>query len=85
MEQNVVGNKEVVEAVPMKRQSKKFSLIESATNVAIGYGVAVSAQMAIFPLYDIEISINQNLEIGMLFTLISLVRSYVIRRIFNKI
>jgi len=65
-------------------QSRWHSAIESLTNVAIGYGVALASQLLIFPFYDIDISLQDNIAIGVWFTLISLVRSYVIRRYFNK-
>ena len=59
------------------------SLIESLMNIAIGYGVALASQLVIFPLFDIHIPLSSNLWIGLWFTIISLVRSYVIRRWFN--
>ena len=64
-------------------QSRLASLIESALNIVIGYGVAVLAQLMIFPLFDIHIALSDNLMIGALFTLVSLVRSYALRRLFN--
>lgn len=64
-------------------QSKLSSLIESIMNILIGYGVAIVSQLAIFPMFDIYISISANLWIGAWFTAISLVRSYVVRRWFN--
>lgn len=67
----------------MKGQSKKHSLIESMANILVGYGVALASQLAIFPIYGIHISLNDNIAIGIWFTVISLVRSYVIRRWFN--
>lgn len=66
-------------------QSRKGSLIESLANIAIGYGVAVGAQMVIFPMFGIHIDHADNFAIGALFTIVSLVRSYVLRRLFNKI
>jgi hypothetical protein len=66
-------------------QTRTHSLIESATNIAIGYSVALASQLAIFPLYGIHIPLSDNLAIGAWFTVISLARSYVIRRWFNKI
>jgi len=65
-------------------QSRWHSAIESLSNVAIGYGVALASQLLIFPFYDIDISLQDNIAIGVWFTLISLVRSYVIRRYFTK-
>ncbi len=65
-------------------QSKLSSLIESLINILIGYVVALLSQLAIFPMVGIHIPLSTNLEIGAWFTLISLVRSYVIRRWFNS-
>jgi uncharacterized protein (DUF2062 family) len=64
-------------------QSRLASFIESIVNIAIGYGVAVGSQLAIFPLFGIDIPLSDNLAIGLWFTAISLVRSYVVRRMFN--
>ncbi len=65
------------------QQSRLSSLIESIMNVIIGYGVALISQILVFPLFDIHVSLSTNLGIGAWFTLISLARSYVIRRWFN--
>lgn len=64
-------------------QSKLSSFIEACINVLIGYWVAIASQIAVFPIFDIHVSIQTNLWIGAWFTIISLVRSYVIRRWFN--
>lgn len=66
-------------------QSRRLSAIEAVTNVAVGYGVAVLAQIAFFPLFGIHASLSDNLLIGLLFTVVSLARSYVLRRLFNRI
>lgn len=65
-------------------QTRLGSLIEASMNVAIGYGVALLSQFAIFPLFDIHVSLSANLAIGAWFTAISLARSYAIRRWFNE-
>ncbi len=54
-------------------------------NVAIGYGVSVAAQLAIFPAFGISIPLHSNLAIGGCFTVVSLVRSYALRRFFNRL
>jgi hypothetical protein len=64
-------------------QSKKGSAIESAINIAIGFGVALGSQLVIFPLYGVHVPITTDLAITCWFTLISFARSYFIRRIFN--
>lgn len=65
-------------------QSKKDSLKESITNVIIGYVVALVSQIIVFPIVGVDASIDQNLMIGIYFTIISLLRSYLVRRYFNK-
>lgn len=65
-------------------QSRLMSVAESVTNVAVGYGVAVGTQLAVFPLFGIEASLSDNLAIGAVFTIVSLVRSYALRRLFNR-
>ena len=69
----------------MKGQKKSHSFIEVCLNTAIGYVIAVSAQILIFPYFDIHASFESNLKIGMIFTVISIIRSYVMRRLFNYI
>ncbi|MBD1572915.1 hypothetical protein HC725_06425 [Vibrio sp. S17_S38] len=65
-------------------QSKKHSLIESVSNVLIGYLVALFSQLLIFPFFGIDVSLSDNVLIGLWFTLISIVRSYTLRRFFNR-
>ena len=67
------------------KQSKQMSLLESLTNVAIGYGVAVSAQILVFPMFGLDVPLSDNLAIGAIFTGISIVRSFTLRRVFEEI
>jgi hypothetical protein len=67
------------------KQSKRMSMMESLTNVAVGYGVAVSAQVMIFPLFGLDVALADNLAIGAIFTGISIVRSFTLRRVFEEI
>lgn len=64
-------------------QTKVESLVESVINIIIGYVVAITSQLLIFPMVGINIPFTTNLWIGVWFTCISLIRSYVIRRWFN--
>lgn len=66
-------------------QSRRWSLIESCANVAVGYGVALATQLAVFPLFGIHIPLAADLAIGAIFTVVSLARSYLLRRLFNRI
>jgi hypothetical protein len=65
------------------RQSWLMSLVEAGTNVVVGYGIAVLTQMAVFPMFGLSATISQNLAIGAIFTVVSLTRSYVLRRLFE--
>lgn len=64
-------------------QSRAQSLIESLVNVAAGYGVAVLSQVLIFPLFDVNVTIGQNMLMAGYFSVISIIRSYILRRFFN--
>lgn len=64
-------------------QSRTMSAIEAVANVAVGFGVAVATQIAVFPLFGLHASVGDNLAIGAIFTVVSLVRSYALRRVFN--
>ena len=64
-------------------QSKTQSFIESLINVMIGYFVALGSQLIIFPWFDVNLPLEDNILIGLWFTLISIIRSYVVRRWFN--
>lgn len=68
----------------MTGQTKRHSLAEAILNVIIGYVVALMAQLAIFPLVGINVSLSTNLTIGAWFTVISIARSYLVRRMFNR-
>ncbi|MGI3212869.1 DUF7220 family protein [Roseovarius tibetensis] len=64
-------------------QSRKMSMIEAVTNVVAGYGIAVLTQTLIFPIFGLHVTLAQNLKIGLVFTLVSLARSYALRRLFE--
>ena len=64
-------------------QSRLSSFIESMVNVLIGYFVSLLVQLAVYPLYGATFTFRQNVEIGLIFMVVAIVRSYVIRRWFN--
>jgi hypothetical protein len=61
-----------------------MSLIEAIANVAVGFALAVAAQIVVFPWFGLHASLGENLTIGALFTGISLLRSYALRRLFEQ-
>lgn len=64
-------------------QTRLLSFIESSANTAVGYVTAIMTQLIVFPMFDIHIKLHENLVIGAIFTVISLIRGYIIRRYFN--
>ncbi len=67
------------------KQSHRMSMVEAAANVVIGYGIAIATQMAVFPIFGIRISFADDLAIGLVFLLVSLIRSYMLRRVFERL
>lgn len=65
-------------------QTRLSSFVEAWTNVLIGFGINWIANMAVLPLFGFPVSAGQAFNIGLIFTVISIVRSYVIRRWFNR-
>ena len=64
-------------------QSRTMSLVEAVTNVVVGYGLAVALQLLLFPAFGLYPTLGQSLQIGGWFTLLSLLRSYALRRLFE--
>ena len=67
------------------KQSRLMSMVESLANVLVGYGVAVVTQMLVFPLLGLAVTVTENLLIGLIFTAVSIVRSYALRRGFEAL
>lgn len=67
------------------KQSRVMSLVESVANMVVGYGVAVVTQILIFPIFGLHTTLAQNLKMGMVFTVVSITRSYVLRRLFERL
>jgi hypothetical protein len=65
------------------KQRRGTSLIESCLNCLIGVGVATVGQIIIFPFFDIHVSLFDTGLIALIFTGISIVRSYALRRLFE--
>ena len=67
------------------KQSRLMSLTESVANVIVGYGVAVVTQILIFPVFGLHTTLTQNLKMGAVFTVVSIARSFALRRVFEAI
>lgn len=64
-------------------QTRKGSFFEAVINVLIGFWINFFANLVILPIIGFHISVGQNFFIGVLYTFISIARSYCIRRWFN--
>lgn len=64
-------------------QTRLGSLIEAIINVVIGFAINFTANMLIFPLFGFHITARDNLLLGLIYTVISVARSYCIHRWFN--
>ena len=69
------------------QDSKKKSIVESITDIAIGYAMYLPINFFVLPMFAGEIA-NQEivgfLQITAIFTLVAFVRKYAIRRWFSK-
>lgn len=65
-------------------QKRLHSLLESIVNVIVGLGINIIIQHLVFPLFGIQISWAQNMQIAGIFTVVSIVRSFFLRRAFNQ-
>ena len=67
----------------MLKQPRRHSLVEAIANTVVGYLLAVLTQLAVFPQFGLEVPLAQSLVLGAVFTVLSLVRSYTLRRAFE--
>jgi len=67
------------------KQTRAMSLVEAIANVVVGYGVAVVTQMLVFPLFGLQMTLVQNLKLGLIFSMVSIARSFTLRRVFEAI
>lgn len=65
-------------------QSKKQSLIETLTSVFVGWLIGVILNLTILPLFDYNITVIDSLWVSLIFTVVSVIRGYIIRRWFNS-
>jgi len=65
-------------------QTRIQSLIEASLNTLSGLVVTMLAQDIIYPFYNIHTTTGQNLSLALIFTVLSIIRSYIWRRLFNR-
>lgn len=67
------------------KQSKLMSWLESCINILVGFGISLAAQIFFLPLLGVQIDFHQNLVFALIMTVISLVRSFLLRRLFEAL
>ena len=66
-------------------QSRRASAAEACAGVALGYGINLAGQIYLYPLLGIHVSLATNFGISLVFTAISVARTYSLRRLFNAL
>jgi len=65
-------------------QTRKQSLTEAITNTVIGFIISLISTFIIFPILSIDTTASTNVLVTLFFTVVSILRSYTIRRFFNS-
>ena len=65
-------------------QTKRQSFIESLTSTTIGIIIGIVLNVTILPIFGYPVSLSDSLWISVIFTAVSVIRSYIIRRWFNS-
>lgn len=66
-------------------QSRLMSMTEAITNVVVGFLLAVGVQLVVFPPLGVDVTFQNSMLMGSLFTAVSVARSYTLRRLFEAI
>ena len=67
------------------KQTRRKSLIETVVQTVIGLGTSILLQVILYPVMGIPVTIQQNLIITTVFFAVSIVRGYIVRRIFDEL
>lgn len=65
-------------------QSRKQSAIETAVNILVGIALSFGSNIIILKHFGVALSVHTNVGITLWFTGVSIIRSYTLRRVFNK-
>jgi Flp pilus assembly protein TadB len=69
---------------PLRQQSKRVSLLEASVNTVIGFALASFCTWIIVKIYGLQMTFQQNFILVGWMTLVSVIRGYVLRRMFNS-
>lgn len=68
----------------MTSQTRRQSLLEVLVSTALGLSISTATNYYALPLFGLEVSMPTAGAMAVLFTALSLVRSYFVRRLFNR-
>ncbi|MBS0126462.1 DUF7220 family protein [Thetidibacter halocola] len=66
-------------------QTRAMSAIEATANVVVGWFTAFALQLVIFPAVGLQADLRQHLVISAGFTILSFLRSFALRRAFERL
>lgn len=66
-------------------QSRNMSVVEAVFSTAVGWSLALVTQMLVFPAVGLQVMLWQNLALSLVFSGVSIVRSYAVRRFFSRL
>lgn len=69
----------------MRRQSRRASAVETLVSVAVGFVLSLALQVVLMRFYGVEHDLARDLQITLAFTFLSILRGYVLRRVFNRL
>lgn len=64
-------------------QTRIESFVETLVNTAVAFLISMTVNAVVFPMYGFHATASQNAQIVLIFTVVSVVRNYIIRRFFN--
>lgn len=64
-------------------QSRIQSLIESCTDIGIGFAISMLVGLIVYPIYGAPFTLGDNFQITCIYTVVGLTRRYCTRRFFN--
>lgn len=67
----------------MENQSRMDSFMEAITNTAVGFIVSLVTWVIVAWSMNIPVTWGENFIIVSIFTVVSIIRSYILRRLFN--
>lgn len=64
-------------------QTRTQSMVEVVTGILVGFGINLIGNLIVVPLLGGSINLQQGLVVGLGYTVVSFIRGYGLRRLFN--